>query len=198
MGEHKLKITGQELDARLDLVKANETQITENAGKIDATKVALDQNAAADAELKARLDQNTAADAELKARVEAIEIPTKVSVFENDANYITDAALEGYAKKTDIPTISGAASAAEVEALKTQLASLSDFVLENVGDRQEVTEIPEGGLSELNYTTENLIIKGTAEAPLAVNCAVIAKAPTIVMKNIDMTTKNTNVKLTVE
>lgn len=184
MGEHKLKITGQELDARLDLVKANETQITENAGKIDATKVAL--------------DQNTAADAELKARVEAIEIPTKVSVFENDANYITDAALEGYAKKTDIPTISGAANAAEVEALKTQLASLSDFVLENVGDRQEVTEIPEGGLSELNYTTENLIIKGTAEAPLAVNCAVIAKAPTIVMKNIDMTTKNTNVKLTVE
>lgn len=184
MGEHKLKITGQELDARLDLVKANETQITENTGKIDATKVAL--------------DLNTAADAELKARVEAIEIPTKVSVFENDANYITDAALEGYAKKTDIPTISGAANAAEVEALKTQLASLSDFVLENVGDRQEVTEIPEGGLSELNYTTENLIIKGTAEAPLAVNCAVIAKAPTIVMKNIDMTTKNTNVKLTVE
>lgn len=187
MGEHKLKITGQELDARLDLVKANETQIAENAGKIDATKVAL--------------DQNTAADAELKARVEAIEIPeipTKVSVFENDANYITDAALEGYAKKTDIPTISGAANAAEVEALKTQLASLSDFVLENVGDRQEVTEIPEGGLSELNYTTENLIIKGTAEAPLAVNCAVIAKAPTIVMKNVDMTTKNTNVKLTVE
>lgn len=31
-------------------------------------------------------------------------VPTKVSEFENDAGYITEQALNGYAKTTDIPT----------------------------------------------------------------------------------------------
>lgn len=173
-GVHKLKIDGKELDSRLDQVKANESQISAN---------------------KEALDANAAADAELKAKVEGLAIPTKVSELENDSEYITEAALEDYAKKSDIPQISGAANPADVEALKKQFAALSEYVLENT-ESQTITEIPEGGLSDLNYKTQNVTVKGTSDKPLAVDCSVSVVANSVIVKDVEFTAKNSNVKLT--
>ena len=171
---HKLKVSGQELDSRLDQVRANESQIATN---------------------KEALDANAAADAELKAKVESLAIPTKTSELENDSQFLTDADLTDYAKKEDIPQISGAANPADVEALKKQFATLSEYVLENT-EAQTITEIPEGGLSDVNYKTQNVIVKGTSDKPLDVNCPVSVVANSIVIKDAEFTAQNANVKLT--
>ena len=173
-GVHKLKMNGQELDSRLDQVKTNESQISAN---------------------KEALDANAAADAELRSRVENLAIPTKVSELENDSRYVNEAFLEDYAKKSDIPQISGAAKPADVEALKKQFASLSEYVLENT-ESQIINEIPEGGLGDLNYESQNIVFKGTSGKPLNVNCPVTVVANSVIVKDAEITTKNTNVRLT--
>lgn len=173
-GVHKLKVSGQELDSRLDQVKANESQISAN---------------------KEALDANTAADAELKAKVESLAIPTKNSELENDSKFVTETILEDYAKKSDIPQISGAANSADVEALKKQFAALSEYVLENI-EAETVIEIPESGLPDINYKTQNVVVKGTADKPIDVNCPVSVVANSVIIKDAEFTAKNANVKLT--
>ena len=99
------------------------------------------------------------------------------------------------AKKSDIPQISGAAKPADVEALKKQFASLSEYVLENT-ESQIINEIPEGGLGDLNYESQNIVFKGTSGKPLNVNCPVTVVANSVIVKDAEITTKNTNVRLT--
>ena len=174
-GIHKLKMGGQELDSRLDQVRTNEAQISVNAEAIE---------------------KNTAADAELKKKVDEIVIPTKVSEFENDSKYITDEALVDYAKKSDIPEISGAASPVDVDALKKQFAALSEYVLENT-EAQVVDSIPEDGLTDLNYDSQNVIVKGhDAEDTLKVNCPISIVANSIVVKNVEFVEGASSIKLT--
>lgn len=71
----------------------------------------------------------------ISAAVVVSDVPSQVSELGNDAGYITAQALEGYAKKTDIPTIPTKVSAFTNDAgYLTQHQSLADYALK--------TEIP--------------------------------------------------------
>lgn len=83
-------------------------------------------------------------------KVESIEIPTKVSAFENDKGYLTEHQdLSAYAKKTEIPTIPTNVSAFTNDAgYLTEHQSLAGYALKseipdttNLATKDEVQEI---------------------------------------------------------
>jgi len=83
------------------------------------------------------------------------EIPTKVSAFENDANYLTEHQdLSDYAKKSDIPEIPTKVSAFENDAnYLTEHQDLSDYAKKN-----DIPEIPtkvSAFENDANYLTEH-------------------------------------------
>ena len=83
------------------------------------------------------------------------EIPTKVSAFENDANYITEHQdLSDYAKKSDIPEIPTKVSAFENDAnYLTEHQDLSDYA-----KKSDIPEIPtkvSAFENDANYLTEH-------------------------------------------
>ena len=87
------------------------------SGKADASTVTTIQ------ETISKLGDTYATDAELTAAIDAVElliptIPTKVSVFENDAGYITDAALTDYAKSADVEMVANKVSDATAEQIE--------------------------------------------------------------------------------
>ncbi len=87
------------------------------SGKADASTVTTIQ------ETISKLGDTYATDAELTAAIDAVElliptIPTKVSVFENDAGYITDAALTDYAKSVDVEMVANKVSDATAEQIE--------------------------------------------------------------------------------
>jgi len=87
------------------------------SGKADASTVTTIQ------ETISKLGDTYATDAELTAAIDAVElliptIPTKVSEFENDAGYITDAALTDYAKSADVEMVANKVSDATAEQIE--------------------------------------------------------------------------------
>ncbi len=93
---------GEYLEAK-DLTTLNEAIVALQTGKADAQTVTDLQNAI-DA-----LGDKYATDEELGAAIAAVEakiptVPTKVSELENDAGYITNAALTGYAMSENVYT----------------------------------------------------------------------------------------------
>lgn len=83
-------------------------------------------------------------------KVESIEIPTKVSAFENDKGYLTEhQSLDAYAKKTEIPTIPTNVSAFTNDAgYLTEHQSLVGYALKseipdttNLATKIEVQEV---------------------------------------------------------
>ncbi|MBQ7289789.1 MAG: hypothetical protein IJW84_02755 [Alphaproteobacteria bacterium] len=87
------------------------------SGKADASTVTTIQ------ETISKLGDTYATDAELTAAIDAVElliptIPTKVSAFENDAGYITDAALTDYAKSADVEMVANKVSDATAEQIE--------------------------------------------------------------------------------
>jgi len=83
------------------------------------------------------------------------EIPTKVSAFENDANYLTEHQdLSNYAKKSDIPEIPTKVSAFENDA--NYLTEHQD--LSNYAKKSDIPEIPtkvSAFENDANYLTEH-------------------------------------------
>ncbi len=84
------------------------------SGKADASTVTTIQ------ETISKLGDTYATDAELTAAIDAVElliptIPTNVSAFNNDAGYITDAALTDYAKSADVEMVANKVSDATAE-----------------------------------------------------------------------------------
>ena len=87
------------------------------SGKADASTVETIQTTISN------LGDTYATDAELTAAIDAVKlliptIPTKVSVFENDAGYITDAALTDYAKSADVEMVANKLSDATAEQIE--------------------------------------------------------------------------------
>ncbi len=87
------------------------------SGKADASTVETIQTTISN------LGDTYATDAELTAAIDAVKlliptIPTKVSVFENDAGYITDAALTDYAKSADAEMVANKVSDATAEQIE--------------------------------------------------------------------------------
>ena len=87
------------------------------SGKADASTVETIQTTINN------LGDTYATDAELTAAIDAVKlliptIPTKVSVFENDAGYITDAALTDYAKSADVEMVANKVSDATAEQIE--------------------------------------------------------------------------------
>ena len=87
------------------------------SGKADASTVETIQTTISN------LGDTYATDAELTAAIDAVKlliptIPTKVSVFENDAGYITDAALTDYAKSADVEMVANKVSDATAEQIE--------------------------------------------------------------------------------
>ena len=100
-----------------DLTELNEAITALQSGKADASTVTTIQ------ETISKLGDTYATDAELTAAIDAVElliptIPTKVSAFENDAGYITDAALTDYAKSADVEMVANKVSDATAEQIE--------------------------------------------------------------------------------
>lgn len=100
------------------------------SGKADVATVTALQNAVNN------LGNTYASDAELAAAIEGVvalipTVPTVVSAFENDAGYITNSALAGYATKSEIPSVDGLAEKSYVDAelaKKANASALDDLV----------------------------------------------------------------------
>lgn len=112
---------------------AGDYLVADDLATLEAAVAALETDKATVADLQAlqtavsNLGETYATDAELSAAVAAVEakiptIPTKVSVFENDAGYITNAALSDYAKTADVT--SALASKADASALADAVDAL--------------------------------------------------------------------------
>ena len=77
------------------------------------------------------------------------KVPTKLSELTNDTGFITEAALTGYALKTELPDVSEFITEEDLPdfatfALKTELPDVSDFVtVDTLSDYALKTEIPE-------------------------------------------------------
>ncbi len=96
------------------------------SGKADVATVTALQNAVNN------LSGVYASDAELAAAIDDVValipvVPTDVSAFTNDAGYITSAALEDYATKSEIPSTANLATKAELET-KADASALNDLV----------------------------------------------------------------------
>ena len=100
-----------------DLTELSDAVAKLQSGKADASTVTTIQ------ETISNLGNTYATDAELTAAIDAVKlliptIPTKVSVFENDAGYITDAALTDYAKSADVEMVANKVSDATAEQIE--------------------------------------------------------------------------------
>lgn len=91
-------------------------------------------------------------------------VPTNVSSFINDAGYITNSALTDYAKKSEIPDISGLATKSELSgyALKSHthvVADITDFPeipdISNLATKTEVATKQDELVSGINIKTIN-------------------------------------------
>ena len=109
-----------------DLAEINAAISDLQSGKADASAVTALQTAINN------LGDNYASDAELTAAINGVKaliptVPTDVSAFTNDAGYITSAALDGYATKSEIPSTANLATKAEL-ATKADASALNDLV----------------------------------------------------------------------
>ena len=109
-----------------DLVEINAAISDLQSGKADVSAVTALQTAINN------LGDNYASDAELTAAINGVKaliptVPTDVSAFTNDAGYITSAALDGYATKSEIPSTANLATKAEL-ATKADASALNDLV----------------------------------------------------------------------
>ena len=100
-----------------DLKTLNDAVTALQSGKADSSTVETIQTTINN------LGDTYATDAELTAAIDAVKlliptIPTKVSVFENDAGYITDAALTDYAKSADVEMVANKVSDATAEQIE--------------------------------------------------------------------------------
>ena len=100
-----------------DLTELSDAVAALQSGKADASTVETIQTTINN------LGDTYATDAELTAAIDAVKlliptIPTKVSVFENDAGYITDAALTDYAKSADVEMVANKVSDATAEQIE--------------------------------------------------------------------------------
>ena len=100
-----------------DLKTLNDAVDALKSGKADVSTVETIQTTINN------LGDTYATDAELTAAIDAVKlliptIPTKVSVFENDAGYITDAALTDYAKSADVEMVANKVSDATAEQIE--------------------------------------------------------------------------------
>ena len=100
-----------------DLKTLEDAVVALQSGKADASTVETIQTTINN------LGDTYATDAELTAAIDAVKlliptIPTKVSVFENDAGYITDAALTDYAKSADAEMVANKVSDATAEQIE--------------------------------------------------------------------------------
>ena len=100
-----------------DLTELSDAVAELQSGKADASTVETIQTTISN------LGDTYATDAELTAAIDAVKlliptIPTKVSVFENDAGYITDAALTDYAKSADAEMVANKVSDATAEQIE--------------------------------------------------------------------------------
>ena len=112
---------------------AGDYLVADDLATLEAAVAALETDKATVADLQAlqtavsNLGETYATDAELSAAVAAVEamiptIPTKVSAFDNDAGYITNAALSDYAKSADVNAELG--KKADVSALTSAVSAL--------------------------------------------------------------------------
>ena len=109
-----------------DLAEINAAISNLQSGKADVSAVTALQTAINN------LGDNYASDAELTAAINGVKaliptVPTDVSAFTNDAGYITSAALDGYATKSEIPSTANLATKAEL-ATKADASALNDLV----------------------------------------------------------------------
>ncbi len=109
-----------------DLAEINAAISGLQSGKADVSAVTALQTAINN------LGDNYASDAELTAAINGVKaliptVPTDVSAFTNDAGYITSAALDGYATKSEIPSTANLATKAEL-ATKADASALNDLV----------------------------------------------------------------------
>ena len=109
-----------------DLAEINAAISDLQSGKADVSAVTALQTAINN------LGDNYASDAELTAAINGVKaliptVPTDVSAFKNDAGYITSAALEDYATKSEIPSTANLATKAEL-ATKADASALNDLV----------------------------------------------------------------------
>ena len=129
--EAKLAIPAiNELKAALDSkANADDVLTADSLTELNQAVAALESGKATVADLEAlqgtvdALGDTYATDAELTAAIDAVKlliptIPTKVSVFENDARYITDAALTDYAKSADVEMVANKLSDATAEQIE--------------------------------------------------------------------------------
>ena len=91
------------------------------------------------------------------------KVPTKLSELANDTGFITEAALTGYALKTELPDVSEFITEADLPdfatfALKTELPDVSDFVtVDTLSDYALKKEIPEVDGFATKVDVDNLI-----------------------------------------
>ncbi len=109
-----------------DLAGINAAISDLQSGKADVATVTALQTAINN------LGDTYASDAELTAAINGVKaliptVPTDVSVFTNDAGYITSAALDDYATKSEIPSTANLATKAEL-ATKADASALNDLV----------------------------------------------------------------------
>ena len=116
---------GDYLEAK-DLTAINTAISDLQSGKADVATVTALQTAINN------LGDTYASDAELTAAINGVKaliptVPTDVSVFTNDAGYITSAALDDYATKSEIPSTENLATKAELET-KADASALDGLV----------------------------------------------------------------------
>ena len=109
-----------------DLAEINAAISELQSGKADVSAVTALQTAINN------LGDTYASDAELTAAINGVKaliptVPTDVSAFANDVGYITSAALDGYATKSEIPSTENLATKAEL-ATKADASALNDLV----------------------------------------------------------------------
>ena len=89
------------------------------------------------------------------------EIPTNVSAFTNDSGYITSSALSDYAKKSEIPNISGLATKSELSGYALVdhthvIADITDFPdISNLATKTELAAKQDALVSGTNIKTIN-------------------------------------------
>lgn len=109
-----------------DLAEINAAIAQLQSGKADVATVTALQTAINN------LGGTYASDSELTTAINNVvalipSVPTDVSAFTNDAGYITSAALDGYATKSEIPSTANLATKAEL-ATKADASALNDLV----------------------------------------------------------------------
>ncbi len=159
---------------------AQEVENLKDTSASDAVIKALnDEVDAIAASVKAIQDAPYASEDYVSTAIEAVKdliptVPTVVSAFENDAGYITNAALTDYAKSADVST--ALASKADTTALESAVAVL-EAAIEKKQDGGDY--LVEADLSELNAAVESLKTeKATVASVTALQNAIDALGDT--------------------